>query len=155
MRITHLTGVALAALLAATGVLAYGPDGDTGDAARIQELNDRWLAMVEARDAAGIAALYAEDGRLMPPGAPTAEGRAAIQDTWQGFLAGPTLTFGSHGVHVADSGELAYDTGWIEMTLAADDVTTRTVRGKYVVIWEKHDGRWQVAVDILNMDGGG
>lgn len=152
MRITHLTGVVLATFIAATTAMASGP---AGDAARIQQLNERWLAMVEARDAPGIAALYAEDGRLMPPAAPTAVGRDAIRETWTAFLAAPALSFGSHGIHVADSGDMAYDTGWIEMTLAAADGGTQTARGKYVVVWEKRDGRWQVAVDILNMDGPG
>ncbi len=152
MRMINLTWVALATVLAATAAMASGP---AGDAARIQELNERWLAMVKAGDAPGIAALYAEDGRLMPPAAPTAVGRDAIRDTWTAFLTAPALTFGSDGIHVAASGDMAYDAGWIEMTLAAADGGTRTARGKYVVIWEKRDGRWQVAVDILNMDGPG
>ena len=31
---------------------------------------DRWLQLVKARDAAGIASLYVEDGAVMPPNAP-------------------------------------------------------------------------------------
>ena len=42
---------------------------------------DHWLQLVKAKDAAGIAALYAEDGAVMPPNAPVGKGRAAIQQT--------------------------------------------------------------------------
>ena len=39
---------------------------------------DRWLQLVKAKDAAGIAALYVDDGAVMPPNAPSGKGRAAI-----------------------------------------------------------------------------
>ena len=56
---------------------------------------DRWLQLVKAKDAAGIAALYAEDGAVMPPNAPAAKGRAAIQRTWASMMQTPgfDLTF--------------------------------------------------------------
>ena len=41
---------------------------DTGaDELAIRGHVDRWLQLVKAKDAAGIAALYAEDGAVMPP----------------------------------------------------------------------------------------
>ena len=43
---------------------------------------ERWLQLVKAKDAEGIAALYAEDGAVMPPNAPIGKGRTAIQQTW-------------------------------------------------------------------------
>lgn len=155
MRIIHLKWLTLTILIVASTAMAYGQPGGADriqDAERIQELNERWLAMVKAGDAAGIAALHTKDARLMPPGAPTAVGREAIRDTWSDFLTLPALSFGSDGVTVADSGDMAYDTGWIEMTLETEDEDTRTARGKYVVVWEKRNGDWLVAVDILNMD---
>ena len=40
---------------------------DTGaDEQAIRGQIDRWLQLVKAKDAAGIAALYAEDGAVMP-----------------------------------------------------------------------------------------
>ena len=55
----------------------------------------RWLQLVKAKDAAGIAALYAEDGTVMPPNAPIGKGRAAIQQTWASMMRTPGfgLTF--------------------------------------------------------------
>src|SRR5829696_3827948 len=47
---------------------------------------DRWLQLVKAKDAAGIAELYAEDGAVMPPNAPIGKGRAAIQQTWASMM---------------------------------------------------------------------
>ena len=147
MRLTPLSAVTALVLLFASSVAAGSDAAD-----RIEALNAKWLAMVEAGDAAGIAALYAPDGRLMPPGAPTAEGREAIEKVWAGFLELPSLTFGSHGIRVAEAGDMAYDTGWIAMEMRGDDGALRSARGKYVVIWEQGADGWQVAVDILNMD---
>jgi ketosteroid isomerase-like protein len=53
---------------------------------------------------------------------------------------------------VAEAGDIAYDTGWIEMEVPGEGGAVETLRGKYVVVWEKVDDGWQVAVDILNLD---
>ncbi len=50
---------------------------------------DRWLGLVKAKDAAGIAGLYAEDGAVMPPNAPSAKGRPAVQQTWASMMQTP------------------------------------------------------------------
>jgi len=66
-----------------------------GDEQAIRGQVDRWLQLVKAKDAAAIAALYAEDGAVMPPNAPIGKGRAAIQQTWASMMQTPgfDLTF--------------------------------------------------------------
>ena len=74
---------------------------------------DHWLQLVKAKDAAGIAALYTEDGAVMPPNAPIGKGRAAIQQTWASMMRTPgfDLTFVPEQIIVSSSGDMALDRG--------------------------------------------
>ena len=114
---------------------------------------DRWLQLVKAKDAAGIAALYAEDGAVMPPNAPIGKGRAAIQQTWASMMRTPgfDLTFVPEQILVSSSGDMALDRGTYRLTIAPDG-TTQTDTGKYVVVWRKIGREWKAAADIFNSD---
>src|SRR5688572_23514369 len=61
----------------------------------IQAATEQWLGFIQRRDAAAIAGLYTEDGAVMPPGMPLAQGRPAIEQTWRNMMATPGfgLTF--------------------------------------------------------------
>ncbi|HET7816545.1 MAG TPA: DUF4440 domain-containing protein [Sphingomicrobium sp.] len=106
---------------------------------------DRWLQLVRNKDAAGIAQLYTEDGAVMAPNAPKAEGRAAIEQAWASLMAAPgfELTFAPDRIVVSESGDMALDRGTYR---AGEDV------GKYVVVWRKVGGEWKAAADIFNTD---
>jgi len=120
---------------------------------------DRWLELVKAKDAAGIAALYAGDGAVMPPNAPIGKGRAAIQQTWASLMQTPgfALTFAPEQIVVSASGDMALDRGTYRLALAPHG-TAQSDTGKYVVVWRKIGGEWKAAADIFNSDlpaGGG
>ena len=112
---------------------------------------DRWLDLVKAKDAAGIAALYAEDGAVMPPNAPIGKGRTAIQQTWASMMQTPgfDLTFVPEQIIV--SGDMALDRGTYRLAVAPDGVA-QTDTGKYVVVWRKVGSEWKAAADIFNSD---
>ena len=77
---------------------------------------DRWLQLVKAKDAAGIAALYAEDGAVMPSNAPIGKGRSAIQQAWASMMQTPgfDLTFVPEQIIVSSSGDMALDRGDVQ-----------------------------------------
>lgn len=127
---------------------------DTGaDEQAIRGHVDRWLELVKAKDAAGIAELYAEDGAVMPPNAPIGKGRTAIQRTWASMMQTPgfDLTFVPEQILVSSSGDMALDRGTYRLAVAPDG-TAQTDTGKYVVVWRKVGGEWKVAADIFNSD---
>jgi uncharacterized protein (TIGR02246 family) len=114
---------------------------------------DHWMQLVKAKDAAGIAGLYAEDGAVMPPNAPIAKGRAAIQQTWASMMRTPgfDLTITPEQIIVSSSGDMALDRGTYSLALAPGG-TAQTDTGKYVVVWRKVGSEWKAAADIFNSD---
>ena len=141
-----------------SGSNAVGGNGAVAVDARADEQAirgqvDRWLQLVKAKDAAGIAALYAEDGAVMPPNAPVGKGRAAIQQTWASMMQTPgfDLTFAPEQIIVSSSGDMALDRGTYQLKIAPNG-TAMTDTGKYVVVWRKIGGEWKAAADIFNSD---
>ena len=122
--------------------------------AAIRAAGERWLELVRSGDAAGIAQLYAPDGAMMPPGAPIAEGSAAIEQAWRGMMETPgfALTFEPTRIVVASAGDMALDQGTYRFTSTGPDGPVTDV-GKYVVVWRNIDGEWKAAADIFNSDG--
>ena len=131
-----------------TTVADSGPDEQA-----IRGQVDRWLQLVKAKDAAGISALYADDGAVMPPNAPIGKGRDAIQQTWASMMRTPgfDLTFAPEQIVVSSSGDMALDRGRYRLTIAPEG-TAQTDTGKYVVVWRKIGGEWKAAADIFNSD---
>ena len=129
---------------------AVEPGADE-EAVRVQV--HQWLQLVKAKDAAGIAQLYTEDGAVMPPNAPIGKGRAAIQQTWASMMGAPGfgLTFAPEQIIVSSSGDMALDRGTYSFTVAPGG-TPQTDTGKYVVVWRKINGEWKAAADIFNSD---
>ena len=122
-----------------------------GDKQAIRGQVDRWLQLVKAKDAAAIAALYADDGAVMPPNAPIGKGRAAIQQTWASMMQTPgfDLTFVPEQIVISSSGDMALDRGTYTLKVAPAG-GTQTDTGKYVVVWRKIDGDWKAVADIFN-----
>jgi uncharacterized protein (TIGR02246 family) len=124
-----------------------------GDEQAIRGQVDRWLQLIKAKDAPGIAALYAEDGAVMPPNAPIGKGRAAIERTWASMMATPgfDLAITPEQIIVSSSGDMALDRGTYRLTITPDGAA-QTDTGKYVVVWRKIGGEWKAAADIFNSD---
>lgn len=108
---------------------------------------------VNGRNAAACAALYTEDGAVLPPGVPRHNGRAGVQQYWQAAidvgLADVVLTT----VEVEEVGELAHEVGTFTATVPAEGGGRTPLAGKYVVVWKRGgEGTWRLHRDIWNTD---
>ncbi len=112
----------------------------------LKAMQDVWQSAFDAKDPARLAAIYAEDGALLPPNSEQTNGRAAIEAYWAEFQASGI------GAEIQDTEVYAHsDIGYSVGTFVATDARGATLdEGKYVVIWRNVDGKWQMHRDIWN-----
>ena len=144
-----LTLCALLTLLAAAPARAQQPaapaPGDSLPSVTLPPALDRVLRDYErawtGRDAAGLSALFAEDGVVLQLGRPPVRGRAAIRAAYAG--AGGPLRLRAFAY--ATSGDLGYILGgYAGGAGAADD-------GKFTLTLRRaRDGRWLIVSDMDN-----
>jgi uncharacterized protein (TIGR02246 family) len=110
----------------------------------------QWLAFENAKDMAGIAALFTEDGSLIRENQEPVVGRAAIEaDLNRTRMENPTsvANWETDRVEVAASADLAVEYGtWSETGLGPNG--TEQDHGRYVTTFRKVNGAWKVAADI-------
>ena len=153
LRIPVLVGVAASVLCACGPGAPLHPPVDTAkivDDIKIDEVH--WNADYRSGDASRVAGHYAPEAVVMSPGAPPAEGRAAIQAALgQGFnLPGFALTFASDRVDVARSGELAVARGHYSLSSTDPKTGAKMVEaGNYLTVYKPQpNGAWKAVWDI-------
>jgi uncharacterized protein (TIGR02246 family) len=108
-----------------------------------------WEAAFNAKDAAKIAALYAEDAVVMPPNQAPVKGRANIEAHWKSEIQQGQTNMQLNPVASAISGSQAFEAGTSTVTLPGG----QTDRGKYLAILKRVGDEWKIAYDIYNSDG--
>lgn len=109
-----------------------------------------WLAAAAARDPAGEAALFAEDGIAYRDMADPLVGPAAYLAYSTKFYADnpkSVTTWTTRSIQVAPSGDLAVQTGTFTET-GAGPKGDKENRANFVTAWKKVGDQWMVAVDI-------
>lgn len=138
-----------------TGSTEETPTVDT--AAVRQAIDDAvagWESAALAGDAAGLAALYAEDAVLQPPNAPNAVGRAAIQAALAEMFAATPFTaidIVTDGSEVSESGDIAWAHGSYTSTNTVNGAPYEDT-GKWLSVYENYDGQWLHVADTWNSD---
>lgn len=114
----------------------------------IEKLNARFADLFNKGDAAGVAALYADDAVVLPPGSGIVKGKNDIEAFWK--KAAETL--GDAKLTTVDVKALgptaARETG--HFSLKTKSSPPQEVVGKYVVVWEKVGAEWKLSADIWN-----
>jgi uncharacterized protein (TIGR02246 family) len=117
------------------------------DKQAVEQFTRDFESLFNAGDAAGMAAYYAPDARLLAENTELIQGRAAIERFWshaieraQAARAVRTISLDE----VTSSGNLGYALGTVVVLIPPG----RQVTTKYATIWQRDaDGRWQLAVD--------
>jgi uncharacterized protein (TIGR02246 family) len=163
--VTAVVPLALGVLLASACRSAPGegaPAAGAGDRplaaadlAAIRATDSAFATAAGAGDAAGVAANYLPDVQLMPPNAPTLQGRQAIQKFWGGLMGVYQLQLHAAADEVEGRGDLAYARGHytLDGTPKAKGAAPFHDEGKFLQILRRQpDGRWLYAVDMSSSD---
>jgi len=141
--------VALAGTVA--GVAQAAAPGKADEAA-IRAQTTSWEKAYNGGDAKAVAAQYAEDALLMPPGSPGVSGKAAILEYFTkdiaGSKAGGVVFVLNPKTDVGVSGNMGWESGTYKVTVKGAVVET----GKFLSVSRKKDGKWHYIRDTWNAD---
>jgi uncharacterized protein (TIGR02246 family) len=139
-----MRAVALLAL-ATPFVAAEGARAEDVRAA-VEAGNRAFVAAFLRGDASAVAGLYTDDAQVLPPGAPLAAGRAAVEAFWKGTIESGVKDVQLTTLGVDADGDLACETGRVRL-VAADG---KASEARYVVVWKRVGGTWKLYRDIWN-----
>ena len=146
MRAAHL-GSLCAVVIAAFCGAPVRPVHAAEARPEIEAANAQFSAMAAKRDAAGLAALYAADGQLLPSGSAVIHGREEIRKFWQGALDSGIAAIVLNTIEVFPAGATATEVGQYELRDAEGKALDH---GKYIVVW-RHEGRnWRLLRDMFS-----
>ena len=115
----------------------------------IRGISAQWLELTRQHDAPRIAALFADDGRLLLGGQEVLIGVDRIQQFMtKDFAANPkrTIEWQTDRVDVAAAGDLAVEYGTYVIQNAGPE-GSQANRGSYATVYRKTIGGWKVAAD--------
>lgn len=93
-------------------LLAFGPVSHAmaGNATELAEkLNDQWNTAFNSGDAAGVAALYAENAALSPGNGKTLHGRDSIRELFQSFMDNGVHDHSIEVIEAHKAGDMLYE----------------------------------------------
>jgi ketosteroid isomerase-like protein len=132
-----------------------GAKNRTSSENALRAADAEWMKVFAAKDLDKSVGFCDEDGAVLAPNSPIAQGHAAISKLFSGFFGLPGLKISWHAdaATVARSGDLGYTSGTYQMTFNDPSGKTISDNGKYVTVWQKQsDGSWKVVRDIFNTD---
>jgi uncharacterized protein (TIGR02246 family) len=148
-KIARIAACVLSGVVALAG---YAHAAAGGDEADIREQTTSWVKAYNGGDAKAVAALYAEDAVLLPPGAPAAKGRAAILEFITKDIASSKAAGAVFHVNpktdVGVSGNMGWESGTYTVTVKGATVES----GKFLSVSRKKDGKWLYIRDTWNAD---
>jgi len=134
--------VAFFAVLVSYGTVAWSDEARES----IESRNREFAAAFMRGDAEAVAALYTENGQLLPPDAAVVEGRPAIAAFWKGAIDAGMKDLALETAEVESVGDLAYEVGTAKIVAGEGQVS----QDRYLVVWKRENGEWRLHRDIWN-----
>jgi uncharacterized protein (TIGR02246 family) len=167
----HSTRFGLAALLLLAAACQPRPRTETGmagagseaaaaslsdeDKASVRAVDAQWARAATAGDGQAIAALYASDAILLPPGEPMVKGEAA-KKYWVDFTNGFSGPVELNTMAVEGGGDVASAIGTYTMSLTPRKTGAKPLppqEGKYLEVLKRQgDGSWKIIYDMWSPD---
>ena len=116
----------------------------------VEQAVQQFEAHFNRGDMAALAGMYTEDATLLPPDSDMIRGRQGIQQFWQGAWDSGIRQARLQVQEVQASGELAVEISYATLTVQPEGGQPSEVRLKYIVVWQRTDGTWQLRADIWN-----
>ena len=120
---------------------------DNGIREGIEAANREFMAAFDSGDAAGVAALYTENGQILPPNSDPITGKDGIKGFWQGAMDMGLKTASLETVEVEQQGDRAMEIGNYKIFVDGGQMVDH---GNYLIIWKQEDGQWRLYRDIWN-----
>ena len=124
----------------------------SADESAIRAQTSSWEKAYNGGDAKAVAAQYAEDALLLPPGAPGVSGRPAILQFFTKDIAESKATGAVFVINpktdVGVSGNMGWESGTYKVAVKGAVVET----GKFLSVSRKKDGKWLYIRDTWNAD---
>jgi uncharacterized protein (TIGR02246 family) len=108
---------------------------------------EKFMAAFSRGDAAGCAALYTEQGQLLPPNSDVIAGKQAIQTFWKSAMHIGITAVKLETAEMESHGNKANEVGTYILQGTGGQVLDT---GNYVVIWKQEAGQWKLHRDIWN-----
>ncbi len=151
MKASRFFGVMVALAVCSIESSAADP---AADVAAMHAVDQVWVKAYNAGDVDTVASLYDEHAVLLPPGAPGANGRAAIRAFFAKDIAASAKDGVTFGLGAKPDGGVSGDMGWVSGTYVVKDKSGRVVdTGKYLSVSRKKGGKWLYVRDTWNSDG--
>jgi len=153
--IARLLAAAALAVCSAAAARAQTPAAAEADSAAIptaaraliDSTNAEWLPALKRKDAAAIAARYADDGVVVMANGTSVRGREAIEQVLAESAARlpPIISGKLVQDGITRAGALLYEWGHAELELAPTSGDPVRVVARYLTVWRAGaDGRWRI-----------
>lgn len=149
MRGITLSSLLVSLALAAVPLQAEPPKADPARAP-LEKIGKVFSDAFNRGDFPAVARMYAEDAIAFPPDGDFVRGRAAIEALWKGAGDAGMKSLEFTVVDVVSSGNLAAETGTALVKMQPSGQPEKTETVKYLVVWKKGPGGWQLYRDIWN-----
>jgi ketosteroid isomerase-like protein len=144
----------IAAVLLTGACSGPGPvEFTTADAGTIRQQHEAFLVAFNAKAAAKVLDLYAENSVFMPPNEPIIRGKDALKNFYDDlFVKRGASSLKMDIAEVSGHGPLAYQSGTYEMDLKPPTGRPGRDRGKYLFVIRKMGNGWKYQYTMWNSD---
>lgn len=110
-------------------------------------------AALRCGDAAGAAAIYADDATLLAPAADVLNGRSAIERFWRTGVETGIEQVELLVLDLQQRGDVAFEVGAYALHVATESGIPVVDRGRYLIVHRvEPDGSWRRAAEMFSPD---